>query len=66
MSWLRAFGIEEEVLWQENWGQEWGGDNPGKLEKLDKEYYRPLGARLKKCPKGEKDIKEELKKSWDR
>jgi len=24
MSWLRAWGIEEEVFWQEDWGQEWG------------------------------------------
>ena len=63
MSWIRAFGIEEEVLWQEDWGQEWGGDNPWKLEKLDKEYYRPLGARLKKCPKGRKGYQGRVERS---
>ncbi len=28
MMWIRGFGIEEEVWWQEDWGQEFGGDNP--------------------------------------
>ena len=39
MSWLRAWGIKEEVFWQEDWG----GDNPEKLKKLDEGYYRPYG-----------------------
>ena len=44
-------------------GQEWGWDNSGKLEKLDKEYYRPLGARLKKCPKGRKGYQGKVERS---
>jgi len=43
MSWLRAWGIKEEVFWQEDWGGEWGKDNPEKLKKLDERYYRPYG-----------------------
>jgi len=67
MSRLRAFGIEGEVLWQEDCGQEFGGDNPRKLEKLDKDYYRPLGTGLKRCPKGGEEISRESgKKPWDR
>ena len=63
MSWIRAFGIEEEVLWQEDWGQEFGGDNPDKLEKLDRIYYRPLGARLRRCPKGRKGYQGRVERS---
>jgi transposase len=29
MSWLRAFGIKEETFWQEDWGEEFGGDSSG-------------------------------------
>jgi hypothetical protein len=34
MSWLRAWGIKEEVFWQEDWGQEFGGDNPKKIKRI--------------------------------
>ncbi len=63
MNWIRAFGIKEEILWQEDWGQEFGGDNPEKLEKLDNIYYRPLGARLKRCPKGRKGYQGRVERS---
>ncbi len=36
--------------WQEDWGQEFGGDNPDKLQELDEEIYRPYG----EAPKGRK------------
>lgn len=54
MSWLRTWRIEEEVFWQEDWGQEFGGDNPEKLRKLNEKYYRPYGAVLGRAPKGRK------------
>ncbi|MDD5453496.1 MAG: helix-turn-helix domain-containing protein [Candidatus Bipolaricaulis sp.] len=31
MSWLRAWGIDGEVEWQEDWGSEFGGENPEHL-----------------------------------
>ena len=43
MSWLRAWGIKEEVFWQEDWEKDVEGDNPEKLKKLDERYYRPYG-----------------------
>jgi len=46
MSWLRAFGIEERVFWQEDWGEEFGGNNPEKLKRLDATYYKSYGAVL--------------------
>ena len=52
MSWLRAFGIEERVFWQEDWREEFGGNNPEKLKRLDATYYRPYGAVLGRAPKG--------------
>ncbi len=50
MSWLRGWGIEGEVFWQEDWGSEFGGDNPDKLWELNERYYRPFGARLGRAP----------------
>jgi len=52
MSWLRCFGIEKETFWQEDWGEEFGGDNPEKLRKLNEKYYRPYRAVLGRAPKG--------------
>jgi len=63
MSWIRGFGIKGEVIWQEDWGQEFGGDNPDKLEKLDRIYYRPFGARLMKAPKGRKTYQGRVERS---
>ncbi|MBC7098272.1 hypothetical protein H5T52_04025 [Candidatus Bipolaricaulota bacterium] len=51
MSWLRAWGIENKVDWQEDWGSEFGEENPDHLAKLDDRYYRPFGARLETWPK---------------
>ena len=55
MRWIRSFGIKEEIYWQEDWGQEFGGDSVRKLEELDRKYYRPLGAKLARAPKGRKE-----------
>ena len=38
--------------WQEDWGEEFGGDNPEKLRKLNEKYYRPYRAVLGRAPKG--------------
>ena len=37
----------------EVWGSEFGGENPEHLAKLDKKYYRPFGAKLRRAPQGE-------------
>jgi len=63
MSWLRGWGIEEEVFWQEDWGQEFGGDNPKKLRRLDEKYYRPYGAKLGRAPKGRKGYQGRVERS---
>ena len=55
MLWLRAFGIEGEVALQTDWGEGFGGSNPKKLERLQKKYFTPLGARLVKIPLGRKE-----------
>jgi len=36
-------------------GEEFGGSNPKKLERLQKKYFTPLGARLVKIPLGRKE-----------
>ena len=63
MSWLRAWGIEVEVQWQEDWGSEFGGENPHHLAKLDERYYRPFRARLCRAPKGRKGYQGRVERS---
>jgi len=63
MSWLRAWGIKEEVFWQEDWGGEWGGDNLEKLRKLNEKYYKPYGAILGRAPKGRKGYQGRVERS---
>lgn len=41
MLWLRAHGIEGEVI---------GGSNPGKLHRPQKRHYEPVGARRARIP----------------
>lgn len=55
MRWIRDFGIAEQVVWQTDWGEEFGGDNPQKLAALQERYFAPLGARLARYPKGRKE-----------
>ncbi len=52
MLWLRGHGIEGEVAWPTDWGEEFGGSNPQKLHRLQERYYAPLGARLARIPLG--------------
>ncbi|MGC8817544.1 MAG: helix-turn-helix domain-containing protein, partial [Candidatus Hadarchaeum sp.] len=68
MLWLRGHGIEGEVVWQTDWGEEFGerrraptrlglfwGSNPDKLHRLQKKHYEPVGARLARIPLGRKE-----------
>ena len=61
--WFRAWGIETEVDWQEDWGSEFGGDNSEYLAELDERYYRPFGARLRRAPKGRKGYQGRVERS---
>ncbi|MGY4706614.1 helix-turn-helix domain-containing protein [Candidatus Bipolaricaulota sp. J31] len=63
MSWLRAWGIGVEVQWQEDWGSEFGGENPHHLAKLGEKYYRPFRARLCRAPKGRKGYQGRVERS---
>jgi hypothetical protein len=31
MCWIRGFGIQEQVVWQTDWGSEFGGDDVHKI-----------------------------------
>jgi len=63
MSWLRCFGLKEEVFWQEDWGEEFGGGNPEKLRKLNEKYYKPYQAVLGRAPKGRKGYQGRVERS---
>ena len=63
MAQLRAWRIKEEVLQQEDWGSEFGGENPEKLWELNEKYYRPYGARLGRAPKGKKGYQGRVERS---
>ncbi|MCL0094358.1 hypothetical protein M1N58_00450, partial [Dehalococcoidales bacterium] len=63
MLWLRRHGIDSEVVWQTDWGEEFGGSNPEKLALLEERYYRPLGARLARIPKGRKGYNGRVERS---
>jgi transposase len=54
--WLGRFKVrpKEELQIQTDWGTEFGGDNPAKVELLNRKYLAPLGARLCRYPKGRK------------
>jgi len=55
--WVRAYGVvqdDEEIVIQTDWGVEFGGDQPQKVERLNQEVLGPLGARLCRYPKGRK------------
>lgn len=63
MRWLRGFGITEQVVWQTDWGEEFGGSNPEKLMQLQQQYFAPLGAQLARYPKGRKGYNGRVERS---
>ena len=48
---------------QTDWGQEFGGDNPGMIEQLNRKYYRPRGGRLCRYPLGRKGYNGRVERS---
>lgn len=56
MEWLHSWPIElpDSVQIQTDWGDEFGGDNPRKIARLNRRHFQPRGARLCRYPKGRK------------
>ena len=63
MLWLRKHGIEGEVTWQTDWGEEFGGSNPAKLAMLQEKHFQPLGAKLARIPLGRKGYNGRVERS---
>lgn len=61
--WLRKWGITQEIYWQTDWGEEWGGSNPGKLLELENRFYSPMGVKLTRIPKGRKGYNGRVERS---
>jgi transposase len=52
--WLRSFSVDCPVVFQTDWGVEFGGDNPRNVEEWNERFLTPLGGALKRYPKGRK------------
>jgi transposase len=52
--WLRGHGIGQQLLWQTDWGSEWGGESLQQIERLNRKIFEPLGAKLVRFPLGRK------------
>jgi len=60
---LRAQGIRGRVVWQTDWGVEFGGSDPARISELQRKYYLPLGAVLARYPKGRKGYNGRVERS---
>ena len=60
---LRAHGIEGTVVFQTDWGQEFGGDNPRRIAQLSERFLRPLGGELTRYPLGRKGYNGRVERS---
>jgi len=60
---LRANGIRGRVVWQTDWGSEFGGSDLGRISELQRKYYLPLGATLARYPKGRKGYNGRVERS---
>ena len=54
-TWLRSFGIQDVLTYQSDWGEEVGGKEISKLNRIQKEELDPLGVRLARIRKGKKE-----------
>ena len=60
---LRAFGLDNPVTFQTDWGQEFGGDNPDRVLRLSEQFFQPLGGQLSRYPKGRKQYNGRVERS---
>lgn len=63
LMWLRSLGVEEEVEFQTDWGQEFGGDNPEQVRQLSAQFLEPLGGKLCRYLKGRKGYNGRVERS---
>jgi len=63
LMWLRTFGVEGEVEFQVDWGQEFGGDNPERIAQLSQRFLRPRGGELRCYPPGRKGYNGRVERS---
>ena len=61
--WLRRFSIEGAVIFQTDWGMEFGGDNPKRVEEWTSRFLAPLGGALRRYPKGRKGYNGRVERS---
>ncbi len=56
LKWLQHWAAlpQEPVQIQTDWGEEFGGNNPARIDQLNRKYFEPLGARLCRYPLGRK------------
>lgn len=59
MFWLRA----HELQWQTAWGSEWGGESLRQIERLNQQFFQPLGAQLVRFPLGRKGYNGRVERS---
>jgi putative transposase len=63
LSWLRAWGVETPVAFQTDWGVEFGGDNPQRVQELSARFLAPLGGALCRYPLGRKGYNGRVERS---
>ena len=61
--WLRAHGITRSVQFQTDWGAEFGGNNPDKIQRLQNQFLAPLGGSLCRYPLGRKEYNGRVERS---
>jgi len=60
---LRALGIKGPIVFQSDWGQEFGGDNPDRVAALSLRFLAPLDAQLMRYPMGRKGYNGRVERS---
>ena len=63
LSWLRAWGVHTPVAFQSDWGVEFGGDNPQRVQELSTRFLAPLGGALCRYPLGRKGYNGRVERS---
>lgn len=63
LAWLRAWGVETPVVFQTDWGVEFGGDNPQRVQELSTRFLAPLGGTLCRYPLGRKGYNGRVERS---
>ena len=49
--WLRAFGVRGRLIFQTDWGEEFGGKSLSKLDRLQKEVFETWNAEIRRIRK---------------